>query len=445
MNKKKVYFETLGCSKNEVDTNIMISILNKDIFELTNDQTKANIIVINTCGFIEPAKIESIDAILELSELKKFGSCEHIVLAGCLAQRYSNELIDEIPEIDAIIGTGNIDKINEVLINLKNKEKTILIDKINSSYPEYTKREVNSFVQYVKISEGCNNNCSYCIIPKLRGKNRSRKIEDIIAEITHFVNNDVKEIILIAQNTTDYGIDLYGEYKLYELLNRIENIEGDFIVRVLYLYPDHIDDNLINSIKNNSKIAKYLDIPLQHANSEILKRMNRRINKEKIENLIYKLRNEIPDVIIRTTFIVGFPGETESEFNELYNFIKNNNFDKVGVFAYSREEGTASYNYEDQIDDNIKLLRMEKIMELQQNISRQLLKSKIGKTYKALIESRIEEDLYEARSYMDSPEIDGVIYVKSSQLLNVGQFINVLIVDSQEYDLMGVVVNEFSK
>lgn len=445
MNMRKIYFETLGCSKNEVDTNIMKSMLDKNLYEITENEKNADIIVVNTCGFIEAAKIESIDAILDLTRLKQYGSCKYLVLTGCLAQRYPDELISEMPEIDAIIGTGNINKINEILNDLDTNEKKVIVDNINNIYPENIKREIDSFVQYVKISEGCNNNCTYCVIPKLRGKNRSRKIEDILSEIKYLVNNNVKEIILIAQNTTDYGIDLYGDYRLYELLNEIEKIEGDFLVRLMYLYPDHIDDKLISSIKSNTKIAKYLDIPLQHINNNVLKAMNRRTNKESIVHLIEKLRKEIPEVIIRTTFIVGFPGETEDDFNELYDFIQKIKFDKLGVFPYSREEGTTSFNYPNQIDEEVKLDRLERIMQVQKQISNELLRNKIGKTYRVLVDNEIENGLYEGRSYMDSPEIDGVIFIQSSSPLQLGQFINVHIVDSIEYDLMGVVENEFSK
>ncbi|HPP31089.1 MAG TPA: 30S ribosomal protein S12 methylthiotransferase RimO [Soehngenia sp.] len=441
----KIYFETLGCSKNEVDTNIMKSILDKKLYEITDSKEIADIIVVNTCGFIESAKIESIDTILELAKLKQSGFCKFLVLTGCLAQRYPEELITEMPEIDAIIGTGNINKINDVLSNLNSNKKNVLVDNINNLYPENINREVESFVQYVKISEGCNNNCTYCIIPKLRGKNRSRRIEDILEEIKYLVHNNVKEIVLIAQNTSDYGIDLYHEYKLYELLNEIEKIEGDFLVRLLYLYPDHIDDKLIMSIKNNSKIAKYLDIPLQHVSNNILRSMNRRTDRESIEALIVKLRKEIPEVIIRTTLIVGFPGETEDDFNELYEFIEKYKFDKLGVFPYSREEGTASYNYPNQISEEVKLNRLERIMKVQKKISNDILRSRIGKTYRVLVEAEIEDNLYEGRSYMDSPEIDGVVFIQSKSPLELGQFVNVHIVDSLEYDLMGVVENEFSK
>lgn len=445
MNIRNIYFETLGCSKNEVDTNIMKSILDNKLYKITEDKENAEIIVVNTCGFIETAKIESIDTILELAKLKQNGSCKFLVLTGCLAQRYPEELITEMPEIDAIIGTGNIHEINNVLYNLNSNVKNVKVDNINNSYPEKVNRKIESFVQYVKISEGCNNNCTYCIIPKLRGKNRSRRIEDILSEIKYFVDNNVKEIILIAQNTSDYGIDLYDDYKLYELLDEIEKIEGDFLVRLLYLYPDHIDDMLIRSIKNNSKVSKYLDIPLQHVNNNILRSMNRHTSRQSIETLITKLRKEIPEVIIRTTLIVGFPGETEEDFNELCEFIEKNKFDKLGVFPYSREEGTASYSYSNQISEEIKLNRLEKIMQIQKRISNELLRSKIGKTYKVLVENKIEDNLYEGRSYMDSPEIDGIIFIQSKSSLKLGQFVNVHIVDNLEYDLMGVVENESSK
>src|SRR5690606_38221826 len=303
------------------------------------DLEEANIIVVNTCGFIEAAKEESIETIWEMTKYKHEGNCEYLLLAGCLAQRYSNELIDEIEDIDAIIGTGNIKELNDTLKELdSNKNKVVKIDNVNDLYIENVERINFNTTAYVRISEGCDNHCTYCIIPKLRGKHRSRKIEDIINEVNYLVDNGVKEVILIAQNTSDYGIDLYGEYYLYKLLNRLNKINELKWIRVLYLYPDNFSDDLIKSIRDNDKVVKYVDIPLQHISDEVLKKMNRRTSKQNVEDLIMKLRNEIPEILIRTTFIVGFPGETNEDFNELYDFIKEIRFDRLGVFTYSQEE-----------------------------------------------------------------------------------------------------------
>ena len=445
MPRKTVYIETLGCSKNEVDSEIMRSILDKENFDYTTNPENANIIIVNTCGFIEDAKEESIDAIFEMSRYKIEGKLEKLVLAGCLAQRYANELLEEIPEVDAIMGTGNIRDLNDILLESSNNKKTIKNNNINSPYIEEVKRLTLSKTAYVRISEGCDNFCTYCIIPKLRGRHRSRKFEDIISEIEFLGHRGVKEIILIAQNTSDYGVDLYGEYSLYKLLDKINAIDNIEIIRLLYLYPDHIDNKLINSIKRNHKVAHYLDIPLQHISNHVLKDMNRKTNKEDIEKLINKLRREIPDIILRTTFILGFPGETEEDFNELYKFIEDIKFDKLGVFSYSKEEDTPAYGMKNQVDDTIKQDRINKIMELQKNISEILMKNKIGLKLSVLIEEIAEEGLYIGRSYMDSPDIDGVVYVNAKKDLKIGNFYNVLIKEYMEYDLIGDVIDESSK
>lgn len=445
MPRKTVYIETLGCSKNEVDSEIMRSILDKENFDYTINPENANIIIVNTCGFIEDAKEESIDAIFEMSRYKIEGKLEKLVLAGCLAQRYANELLEEIPEVDAIMGTGNIRDLNDILLESSNNKKTIKNNNINSPYIEEVKRLTLSKTAYVRISEGCDNFCTYCIIPKLRGRHRSRKFEDIISEIEFLGHRGVKEIILIAQNTSDYGVDLYGEYSLYKLLDKINAIDNIEIIRLLYLYPDHIDNKLINSIKRNHKVAHYLDIPLQHISNRVLKDMNRKTNKEDIEKLINKLRREIPDIILRTTFILGFPGETEEDFNELYKFIEDIKFDKLGVFSYSKEEDTPAYGMKNQVDDTIKQDRINKIMELQKNISEILMKNKIGLKLSVLIEEIAEEGLYIGRSYMDSPDIDGVVYVNARKDLKIGNFYNVLIKEYMEYDLIGDVIDESSK
>jgi ribosomal protein S12 methylthiotransferase len=445
MAKMSVYVVTLGCSKNEVDSELMLSILDKENFEVAVDISNASIIIVNTCGFIESAKEESIETIWEMTKYKKYGNCRYILLAGCLAQRYSKELMEEIEDIDGIIGTGNIRNLNNILENLNNQKKQVKIEDINNAYLENVNRINFSSSAYVRISEGCDNHCTYCIIPKIRGKHRSRKMEDIINEVEYLASNGVKEIILIAQNTSDYGIDLYGEYSLYKLLDKLNEIKDIKWIRIHYLYPDHFSDELINSIKNNAKVLKYVDIPLQHINNSILKKMNRRTNKDDIILLIKKLRKEISNIVIRTTFIVGFPGEGDAQFKELYDFINNVKFDRLGVFTYSKEEDTIAYNMPNQLYEGTKEKRRNMIMELQKKISENIMASKIGNTYEVLIEECIDENTYVGRTYMDSPEIDGVVYVNSKTKLNTGDFVNVKISDFLEYDLIGELVHEFTK
>lgn len=445
MNKKNVSIVTLGCSKNEVDSEIMQSVLDKNYFDYTKDVEDADVIIVNTCGFIEAAKEESIDTIIEMAQYKEVGNCKHLILAGCLAQRYSDELIKEIPEVDAIMGTGNIKDLNNILNNLNSDSKIIQVDNVDNDYLEGVKRDVKSPYAYIRISEGCDNLCTYCIIPQLRGKHRSRKMEDIIKEANDLVENGVREIIVIAQNTSDYGIDLYGEYSLYKLLDEMSKIEELYLIRLLYLYPDNIDDKLINTIKSNDKIAKYVDIPLQHAADNVLKLMNRRTSKDAIRYIIDRLRMDVPEIVIRTTFIVGFPGETESDFQELYDFIKEIKFDKLGVFTYSKEESTPAFTLPNQVDEKIKEKRRDALMELQLKISEELMSKKVGKTYQVMIEEFAEENLYVGRSYMDAPEIDGVVYVRSNEELYVGDIVSVDITEYLEYDLLGELEDESTK
>ncbi len=451
MTKKAVYVVTLGCSKNEVDSELMLSILNKGKYEIADEIENANIIIVNTCGFIESAKEESIETIWEMTKYKdkEEGNCELLLLAGCLAQRYSKELIEEIEDIDGIIGTGNIKDLNNILEKIEGNNdsdnKIVKVDNIDDSYLENVDRINFSQTAYVRISEGCDNHCTYCIIPKLRGKHRSRKLEDIITEVNYLANNGVKEIILIAQNTSDYGIDLYGEYSLYKVLNELNKIKDITWIRVLYLYPDNFNDKLIKSIKENNKVVKYVDIPLQHINDSVLKRMNRRTSKSDVENLIIKLRNEIPEIVIRTTFIVGFPGETDEEFNELYSFVEDTKFDRLGVFSYSMEEDTPAYSLRNHIDESVKQNRNDKLMELQRNISESIMMSKVGNIYEVLIEEYAGEDTYVGRTYMDSPEIDGVVYINSTEELDLNNFVKVKINEYLEYDLLGELYYEPSK
>jgi ribosomal protein S12 methylthiotransferase len=377
-----------------------------------------------------------------MAQYKVEGSCEGLILAGCMAQRYSKELLEELPEVDAVIGTGNIKNLNMVLEGIKKGERIISTDNIDSEYLEKVEREVTNPIAYIRISEGCDNLCTYCIIPQLRGRHRSRRIEDIVEEATGLAEKGVREIILIAQNTSDYGIDLYDEYKLGYLLDKLNSVEGVELIRLLYVYPDNINDELIDSMKRNTKVAKYLDIPLQHASDKILKLMNRRTTRREITDTIAKLRSKLPGLVLRTTFIVGFPGETEEDFNDLCDFIEEVRFDKLGVFAYSREEGTPAFSLSDQIEDAIKEQRRERIMELQMKISEELMSSKVGNFYDVMIEEIAEEGLYVGRSYMDSPEIDGVFYVKSNRELELGEIVKAQAVEYLEYDLIGELRDE---
>lgn len=441
-----VYFITLGCSKNDVDTDLMNTILDENRFFATNDIDEADVVIVNTCGFIESAKEESIDMTLEVASYKENKKLKSLILAGCLAERYHDELIKEIPEIDGIIGTGHLNKINEAIeLSLQGK-KPVFIGDIDSEYLEgnlKSKEDIN-VTEYVKISEGCDNFCTYCIIPKLKGKNRSRKIENIVDEVKYLAQHGTREVILIAQNTTDYGIDLYGEYSLSKLLKELEKIEDLKWIRIMYLYPDHFTEELIEEFKNNKKLVKYADIPLQHISDNVLKRMNRRTNKEDIINLIRSLREEIEGMVIRTTFIVGFPGEAEEDFEELLDFVNFAKLDRVGVFTYSKEEGTPAANLEGQISEEVKEERFERIMMEQMDISEELLNEKVGKVLEILIEEKVDDHTYIGRSEYDAPEIDTEVIITSDKNLEIGSFVEVYIEDSQEYELLGV-YNEHSK
>ena len=441
-----VYFITLGCSKNDVDTDLMNTILDENRFFATNDIDEADVVIVNTCGFIESAKEESIDMTLEVASYKENKNLKSLILAGCLAERYHDELLKEIPEIDGIIGTGYLNKINEAIeLSLQGK-KPVFIGDIDSEYLEgnlKSKEDIN-VTEYVKISEGCDNFCTYCIIPKLKGKNRSRKIENIVDEVKYLAQHGTREVILIAQNTTDYGIDLYGEYSLSKLLKELEKIEDLKWIRIMYLYPDHFTKELIEEFKNNKKLVKYADIPLQHISDNVLKRMNRRTNKEDIINLIRSLREEIEGMVIRTTFIVGFPGETEKDFEELLDFVNFAKLDRVGVFTYSKEEGTPAANLKGQISEEVKEERFERIMMEQMDISEELLNEKVGKVLEILIEEKVDDHTYIGRSEYDAPEIDTEVIITSDKNLEIGSFVDVYIEDSQEYELLGV-YNEHSK
>lgn len=437
----KIYIETLGCSKNLVDSEIMTNLFTRNKHSIVLDPTIAEIIVVNTCGFIEDAKKESIDEIFNLSQLKKEGNCKKLIVTGCLSERYSEQLAKEIPEVDAFLGTTTFQNIIKVVDQLLGDETQFVnVGNIDEMIYDHANRELLTpdYFAYVKIAEGCDNKCTYCIIPKLRGKFRSRKMEDIVDEVKKLVSNGVKEVILIAQDTARYGIDLYDSYKLSELLNRLGKIDSLKWIRIQYAYPDVIDDELINEIRDNDKVVKYLDIPIQHGNDEVLKKMNRKITVSEVEELINKLRTEIEDIAIRTTLIVGFPGETEGQFEDLYNFVSKMSFDRLGVFSYSDEEDTPAYELSNKIPKELKEERRKKVMMLQKDISEEKNQAKIDQTYEVLIEEKLEdENIYLGRTAYDSPEIDGIVYVHTDNELEIGSFVDVTITGALEYDLLG--------
>lgn len=424
----------MGCSKNDVDSETMAYKLKNNDYTIINNPSDADYIIINTCSFINAAKEESIDAIFDMINQKKDGA--KIIVSGCLAQRYSKELKEEIPEIDIIVGTGNFQNISEIIKEYEeNNKDDVYIDNINADI-EYIEKDSADITEYVKIAEGCNNNCSYCIIPKLRGRLRSRPIDDIVNEINHLHKLGTKEVILIAQNTTDYGMDIYSRPSLDMLLKAILERTKMPWIRIMYLYPDNITDDLIETFNSSDRILKYMDIPLQHASDHVLKMMNRHIDKDEIHELITKLRTKIADLVLRTTFIVGFPGEREEDFQELLNFIKKEKFDKLGVFEYSDEEGTRSYSFNEKLDEKTKAERREKIMDAQMAISRASLEKRVGTVMKCLVEDG-EAGEYTLRSFMDAPDVDGQVYVTSDKDLEIGSFVDVKIIEALEYDLRG--------
>ncbi len=430
----KVGFISLGCSKNLVVTEEIMGLFKKNGYEITGDVTEAEIILINTCGFIDSAKDEAISTILEMADYKK-ANCKYLIVTGCLVQRYKDELIKELPEVDLFVSIKEYDELWKMINKLINNKQNV--DYLN--YKDRTITTGNSMA-YLKIAEGCSNFCTFCAIPYIQGKYVSRKYEDILDEANRLVKNGIREIVVIAQDTTKYGIDLYGYSRLAELLNDLAKIEGLEWIRFLYSYPENINDELIKVVKDNEKICNYFDIPIQHISDKILKKMNRKSDSKSIRNLLKKLRTEIPDVILRTTLIVGFPGETEDDFNELYEFVKESKFDKLGAFAYSKEDQTAASKMPDQIDEDVKNIRQDKIMKLQQQISAERLREKVGKTYNCLIENITEDgQYYIGRTYMDVPSEDGVVYVQYEDGVLIDDFIEVTIIDSTAYDLYGIV------
>lgn len=438
--KYKVAIASLGCPKNLVDTENMLGLLAQAGHEIVSDAADAEIIIVNTCGFIGDAKEESINTVLDMAEYKQTGACRFLIMAGCLAERYHSEIKNELPEVDAVIGTGDYYKIADVVDSLEAGEEICLHSNADDDIPEELPRILSGFSHsaYLKISEGCDNRCTYCIIPKLRGRYRSRSMEDIIAEARDMAENGVKELIVIAQDTTRYGIDIFGEFSLDKLLAELEKIDGIEWIRLHYCYPEAITDSLLEVMAKSKKICHYLDIPIQHINDEVLKRMGRRSRGGQIKELICKIRSVMPDITIRTSLIAGFPGETEEQFGELLEFLAEYKLDRVGVFAYSREEDTAAYLLDNQIDEAEKQRRRDEAMRVSMNISEAKNKEKVGRVIKVMCDGFDEDNmLYAGRSEADSIEIDSKVYFGAEREIEPGEILEVIVLDCDEYDLYG--------
>ncbi|MBQ3726802.1 MAG: 30S ribosomal protein S12 methylthiotransferase RimO [Selenomonadaceae bacterium] len=433
----KAGFVSLGCAKNLVDTEVMLGLMQENGIELTDNPADAEILIVNTCAFILSAKEESITTILNLAEYKS-GRCRALIVAGCLGQLYKRELLDEMPEVDAVIGTGAWNRIMEAIEEVLSGRRVILIGAREIIYDSKTPRirTTPAYTAYVKIAEGCNNRCAFCSIPLIRGRQISRTIEDIRAEVERLVSQGVKEINLIAQDTTAYGTDLYGRPKLVELLHELVKTDAHWI-RILYAYPRRFSDELIDLIAREPKICNYVDLPLQHASNKILRRMNRPDTRESIEALLKKIRAKIPGVVIRSTFIVGFPSETEKDFLELKNFLQEQRLDKVGVFTYSQEEDTAAYDFPDQISEEVMQERYHELMSIQSLISQELNEELEGQELEVLIEGRDEEtsQVVAGRSYRDAPEVDGLVYIENDGRSEAGDIVRVKVLAGFVYDI----------
>lgn len=442
-----ILFVSLGCDKNLVDSERMIGQLFEHGFELTNEESEADVIVVNTCCFIDAAKEESIENILEMARYKdpEVGRCKALIVTGCMAQRYKAEILEELPEVDAIIGTSTYDQISEAVKEaLQGKHPELFAPLVG--HPKFdTKRAITTggYYEYLKIAEGCDKHCTYCVIPSLRGSYRSVPMEELIEEAKQLCEMGTKELILVAQETTLYGQDLYGKPVLHELLKKLCEIPELYWIRILYCYPEDIYPELVQTMKEEEKICHYLDLPIQHADDTILKRMGRRTSRADLERIIGYLRQEIPDITLRTTLITGFPGETEEMHENLMQFVNDMEFDRLGVFTYSREEGTPAARMADQVDEEVKLIRQEALMELQQEISADLDEAKIGTEMYVMIEGKVaDEHAYVARSEADAPGVDGYVFVQTPLEFTSGDFVKVRIIGASEYDLIGEVVEE---
>ena len=445
---KKVLFISLGCDKNLTDSEEMLGMLVENGYEITNDETEAEVIVINTCAFIHDAKEESVNTILEMARYKEEGTCEALLVTGCLAQRYKEEIVGEIPEVDAVLGTASYDEIIKALNQVFSGESFLEFKDINS-LPKHSRKRVittGGYFEYLKIAEGCDKHCTYCIIPKLRGNFRSIPMEQLLSQAEYLAEQGVRELILVAQETTVYGKDLYGEKSLHILLKKLCQIPGIQWIRVLYCYPEEIYPELIQTMKEEPKICHYLDLPIQHCSDRILKRMGRRTTKQELVDIVETLRREIPDIILRTTLITGFPGETQEDHEELMEFIDTMEFDRLGVFTYSPEEDTPAAIMPEQIDEEVKLDRQAELMELQQEISLDKGNDKIGSVVEVMIEGKVaDENAYVARTYGDAPNVDGYIFVNTDTELMSGDFARVHVTGALEYDLIGELEDEYTE
>lgn len=426
---------TLGCSKNQVDSEVMLGFFKSKGFNIVNNPEEAEVIVVNTCGFIESAKKEAIDTIFEMADYKQYGICKYLIVTGCLVKRYKNDILKLMPEVDLCIGNDEYDKFDTIFsdffkLNLPCKKLSFGDRLISTKFP----------MAYVKISDGCDNRCTYCAIPSIRGNHRSRKIEDIVDEVKMIASQGISEICLIAQDTTKYGVDLYGKYMLAELIRKISEIEGIKWIKILYMYLYEVTDELIEEIKNNDKVAKYFDVPIQHIDDDILKAMNRHDTSKIIYDTIEKIRKNIPNAILRTTVITGFPGETEENFEHLYNAVKSIKFNRLGGFTYSQEEGTRSAEFKNQIDEKVKKDRLDKILKAQQEISLEKMKERIGEKTEVIVYDISEDEKYfVCRSIKEAPDVDGNIYIEineeTANKVVIGEYCNVQIIDNNEYDL----------
>lgn len=435
-----ILFISLGCDKNLVDTEVMLGLLASRGYEMTDDEEQADIVVINTCCFIHDAKEESIQNILEMAELKKAGRIKALIVTGCLAQRYRQEILDEIPEVDEVLGTTAYDKILDAVDEALSGRHSVILSDLEALPLPDTKRLVTTggHFAYLKIAEGCDKHCTYCIIPKIRGEFRSVPMERLIREAQELADQGVKELILVAQETTLYGKDLYGEKSLHRLLRELCKISGLRWIRILYCYPEEIYDELIQTIKEEPKICNYLDLPIQHASDGILKRMGRRTSKQELVDIIGKLRSEIPDICLRTTLITGFPGETQEQHEELMDFIDEMEFERLGVFTYSPEEDTPAAVMPDQIDEEVKLDRQAELMELQQEIAFDNAQEMIGREVLVMVEGKVaDENAYVGRTYRDAPNVDGLIFINTDEELLSGDFAQVKVTGAVDYDLIG--------
>lgn len=438
-----ILFISLGCDKNLVDSEVMLGLLASKGYQIVDDETQADVIVVNTCSFIHDAKEESIQTILEMAEYKKEGRLKALVVTGCLAQRYQQEILDEIPEVDAVLGTTAYDKIIDVVEEALEGHANVVIEDIDALPLVDSKRLVTTggHYAYLKIAEGCDKHCTYCIIPKLRGNFRSVPMERLVKEAEELVEQGVKELILVAQETTLYGKDIYGEKSLHKLLKRLCEIDGLYWVRVLYCYPEEIYDELIQVMKEEEKICNYLDLPIQHASDAILKRMGRRTSRQQLIDLVEKLRREIPDITLRTTLITGFPGETEEDHEELMEFVDQMEFDRLGVFTYSAEDNTPAAAMPDQVPEEVKEDRQAEIMELQQDIVFEQAENMVGREVLVMIEGKVaDENAYIGRTYKDAPNVDGFIFINTEEELMSGDFAMVRVTGALEYDLIGELI-----